>query len=172
MRANWGGRRPGSGRKKLTPEQKAVRARAKNAGRVLAHPSSAGLPATSQVTPPTTDEPSPFDEFDAPNDLGLEERQVWLKQAPHAFKNRTLTRASALAFERYCRVVVMERNEANSSGRGGPNHRGLLKQVNSYELQFLLTPCGKPMVEPPAAPVAVVDENDAYFGGPSVNRRA
>ena len=74
---------------------------------------------------PTTDAPSPIEEFDAPNDLGMDERAVWLKQAPHAFKNRTLTRASALAFERYCKVVVLERNEAKSSAVSGANHRGL-----------------------------------------------
>lgn len=127
-------------------------------GRVLAHPSSS--------PPPTTNGPSEIEEFDAPNDLGQDERSVWLKQAPHAFKNRTLTRASALSFERYCKVVVLERNEAKSSGVGGSNHRGLLKQINSYELQFMLTPSGKPMLE--AAPMPKQDDDDAFFGGPSV----
>ncbi len=94
----------------------------------------------------------------------MDERNVWLKQAPHAFKSRTLTRATALAFERYCKVVVLERNESKSSGVGGPNHRGLLRQLQAYELYFLLMPQGRPMVEP-AAPVAVqVDEDDAFFG--------
>jgi hypothetical protein len=114
--------------------------------------------------PPTTNEPSPVEEFDAPDDLAHEERQVWLKQAPHAFKNRTLTRASALSFERYCKVVVLERNEAKSSGVGGPNHRGLLRQLQAYELYFMLMPQGKPMIEPIAPPQPVIDENDAFFG--------
>jgi hypothetical protein len=92
----------------------------------------------------------------------MDERLVWLKQAPHAFRNRTLTRATALAFERYCKVVVLERNEAKSSGVGGANHRGLLKQINAYELQFMLTPAGKPMLDAPAAPKQ--DEDDAFFG--------
>lgn len=74
-----------------------------------------------------------------------------MTQAPHAFANRTLTKASAMAFERYCQVVVLERNEAKSSGMGGANHRGLLKQINAYELQFLLIPNGRPMPEPPGA---------------------
>jgi hypothetical protein len=81
---------------------------------------------------------------------------VWLKQAPHAFKRGTLTRGTAMAFERYCKVVVLERNEAKSSGIGGANHRGLLKQINAYELQFLLIPNGRPMAEPEAAPAPQV----------------
>lgn len=140
-----GGRRFGAGRKP------------KDGARVLAHPSVPNLP--------TTNAPADIDEFDAPDDLGFEERAVWLKQAPHAFKNRTLTRATAFSFERYCRVVVLERNEAKSSGVGGSNHRGLLKQINSYELQFMLTPAGKPVIE---APVPQVDADDAFFGGPRV----
>jgi hypothetical protein len=119
--------------------------------RILRHPSV-----------PTTNYASPIEEFDAPDDLGMDERAVWLKQAAHAFKNRTLTRATALAFERYCKVVVLERNEARSSGVGGANHRGLLKQINAYELQFMLMPAGKPMVDPPAVPQQ--DADDAFFG--------
>lgn len=121
--------------------------------RVLKHPSV-----------PTTNPTSPIEEFDAPDDLTADERAVWLKQAPHAFAHRTLTRATALAFERYCKIVVLERNEAKSSAVGGANHRGLLKQINAYELQFMLTPAGKPMLEP-AKPVEQ-DEDDAFFGGP------
>src|SRR5687767_10536912 len=102
-----GGRRPGAGRKPK-PRPDGLPAR------VLAHPS----------VPPTTNEPSPIEEFDAPDALMADERAVWLKQAPHAFKQRTLTRASAMAFERYCQTVVLERNEAKSSGVGGANHRG------------------------------------------------
>jgi hypothetical protein len=117
--------------------------------RVLSHPS---------VPPPTTNPLSPVEEFDAPDDLALEERAVWLKQAPHAFRQRTLTKSTALSFERYCKVVVLERNEAKSSGLGGANHRGLLKQVNQYELQFLLTPNGRPIVEPEAEAAAPVSK--------------
>lgn len=117
-----GGRRIGAGRK---PKQ----------ARVLAHPSV-----------PTTNGAPVIEEFEAPDDLTRDERSVWLKQAPHAFANGTLTRATALSFERYCRVVVMERKEAESSARGSANHRGLLKQVNAYELQFMLTAAGKSIV--------------------------
>lgn len=129
--------------------------------RVIAHPS---VPAVV----PTTNAVGPIEEFDAPDDLLKDERDVWLKQAPHAFRNRTLTRATAMAFERYCKVAVLERNEAKSSGVGGTNHRGLLKQIQSYELQFLLAPAGKPMAEAPAS----VDEDEAFFGGAGAGRRA
>lgn len=129
-----GGRRPGAGRK-----PKSLLAT------VLQHPSAV----------PTTNTLSPIEEFDAPDDLTREERSVWLKQAPHAFKLRTLTRASAMAFERYCKVVVLERNDAKSSGVGGANHRGLLKQINAYELQFMLSPNGRPIVEPDAVAAPV-----------------
>lgn len=136
--------------------------------RVLQHPSAPVQVQT--VSPPSTNGPAEVEEFDAPNDLAHEERAVWMQQAPHAFRNRTLTRASALSFERYCKVVVLERNEAKSSGMGGANHRGLLKQINSYELQFMLTPAGKPMVDQgPSLPVQ--NEDDAFFGGSSVGAR-
>jgi hypothetical protein len=123
-----GGARPGAGRKPKI-------------ARLLPHPSS---------TLPTTNGPAEVEEFDAPDSLTREERNVWLKQAPHAFRNGTLTRASALAFERYCRLVVHEQAEAASSARGGGNHRGILKQVNTLELQFGLTASGRPM--PKVAP--------------------
>jgi hypothetical protein len=148
-----GGKRIGAGRKpkpKVGADLKA---------QIIQHPSSV----------PTTDIPSPIEEFDAPNDLSIDERAVWLKQAPHAFKNRTLTRATALSFERYCKVVVLERNEAKSSGVGGSNHRGLLKQINSYELQFLLTPAGKAM---PVETVASTDDDEMFFAPSNVNRGA
>jgi hypothetical protein len=145
-----GGRRIGAGRK---PKSKTAK--------LLQHPSA--------VTPPTTNEPSPVEEFDAPDDLAMDERAIWLKQAPHAFANRTLTRASALAFERYCKVVVLERNEAKSSGVGGANHRGLLKQVNAFELQFMLVPAGRAM--PTLDKPVEADSDDAFFGGSGVAGR-
>lgn len=143
-----GGRRPGAGRKPKNPT-----------ARVLAHP-SAPNPA-----PPTTNPASPIEEFDAPDDLAADERAIWLKQAPHAFANRTLTRASALSFERYCKLVVAERNEAKGSGIGGANHRGLLRQINALELQFLLTPAGKAMPSTDTSAAGVPDDDAAFFGG-------
>jgi hypothetical protein len=146
----WGGKRVGAGRK---PKPKPP---ASDGARVLAHPSAPALPP-----PPTTNGAPEVEEFDAPDSLTMEERAVWLKQAPHAFRAGTLTRGTALAFERYCRIVVLEQNEAKSSGMGGSNHRGLLRQINAYELQFMLIPCGKPLAQP-AAPQAQ-DQDDAFF---------
>jgi hypothetical protein len=143
-----GGRRVGAGRK---PKP-----------RVDGMPPFRVVPVSVTSPVPTTNPVSPIEEFDAPDDLTFEERAVWLKQAPHAFRNRTLTRASAMSFERYCKVVVLERNESKSSGMGGPNHRGLLKQVNAFELQFMLTAAGKAMVEP--APPKPVDQDEEFFG--------
>lgn len=146
-----GGRRIGAGRKPKSQTAK-----------LLQHPSATAVPTTNGA--------SPIEEFDAPDDLAADERAIWLKQAQHAFAHRTLTRATALAFERYCKVVVLERNEARSSGVGGANHRGLLKQINSFELQFMLTPAGKAMPVPDKA-TSVVDEDEAFFGVTSVNGR-
>ena len=128
-----GGRRIGAGRKPKPRDE---------FGRILNHPS----------VPTTNYPPAAVEEFDAPDSLTADERKVWMSQAPFAFKAGTLTRASALSFERYCRVVVLEQYEAKSSGVGGANHRGLLKQIDAYELHFLLTPAGRPMpgIEKPA----------------------
>lgn len=140
-----GGPRPGAGRKPKLP---------KMPGQVIAHPSSRAVP-----------EPPPVETFEAPEELSVAERDVWIRQAPHAFKARTLTKATALAFERYCRVVVLEQNEAKGSGVGGPNHRGLLKQICIYEGQFMLTANGRAAADA-AAPNKPFDEHDEYFGGP------
>lgn len=143
-----GGKRIGAGRK---PKSRTAK--------LLQHPSA---------PPPTTNTPSTVEEFEAPDDLTADERSIWLKQAPHVFANGTLTRATALAFERYCKVVVLERNEAKSSGVGGANHRGLLKQLNAFELQFMLSPCGKAMPVISRDPVVIRGDDksdDSFFGG-------
>lgn len=123
----WGGKRRGAG--------------AKRKARVLAHPS----------VPPTTNGGSPVEEFDAPDDLLKEERDVWLKQAPHAFSNRTLTKPAAMAFERYCKIVVTERALARTEA-GSSDHRGLLKLINDLEKQFGLVPDAKGAPLAPAVP--------------------
>lgn len=143
-----GGKRIGAGRK---PKNKTAK--------LLRHPSA--------QTPPTTNGPSPIEEFDAPDSLSMEARHVWLHQAPHAFLNRTLTRASAMAFERYCEIVVLERNERRSSGVGGANHRGLLKELRALEERFILAPLGKAMPSSDRAPDASATDDDAFFGGSS-----
>lgn len=152
-----GGRRIGAGRKPDPNSKRQRRLAAQAAGaRVLTHPSAPPVV-------PTTNTPSPIEEFDAPDDLSADERAIWLKQAPHAFRMRTLTRATALAFERYCKVVILERKESESSGRGGSNHRGLLRQINAYETQFMLCPIGKPVIEPAVPKSTKDDEDDAFF---------
>jgi hypothetical protein len=107
----------------------------------------------------------PTETFQAPEELDAESRKVWDRQAPFAFAHGTLTKASALAFARYCRTVVLEACESASTARGGANHRGLLKQVSSYEQQFLLAPCGKAMplaAQPARDPEQAKDED--FFG--------
>ena len=130
-----GGARPGAGRK---PKPTHLRGLDGGAGH-------------RQVVPPAA-ATAPIDEFDAPDTLSVDERNVWVRQAPLAFKARTLTRSTALAFERYCQLVVRERNEAKSSGCDGPNHARMIRTLNTLELQFQLTPCGKPIYEAEAQP--------------------
>lgn len=150
--SNRGGRRPGSGRKqKGTPKK----------SNVIPHPSA----------PPVPESP-PAEPFPCPEHFGELERKVWNRQAPHAFQAGTLTPATCLAFERYCKLIVAEQHESNSTGKGGSNHRGLLNQINNYELQFLLAPCGKAMpIWHQAPPVTKPDEDDAFFGGGSAGGR-
>lgn len=132
MANGHGGRRPGSGRKPKTSLERHLDGNAGHRGKLLAHPSAGNSPTVA-----------PIEEFDAPDTLTRDERIIWLRQAPEAFANRTLTRATALAFERYCGLVVREALERTSSGCDGPNHRGMVRQLNTLELQFGLVPCGK-----------------------------
>lgn len=90
----------------------------------------------------------PPEPVEASPGLLKDERAVWDRQAPHAIRQGTLTPSTRGAFERYCRIAVLEANEAKSSGVGGPNHRGLLKLVNELELQFLLTANGRIVMDP------------------------
>lgn len=138
-----GGRRPHAGRpRKSNLELSVTNPRA----RVLTHPNSA--------------EPPAVDEFDAPDDLSPEERNVWLELAPFAFANRTLTRATSLAFRMLCRNIVLERSLGQSADRGGPNHRGLIQRVDAELLRFNLSPCGKAIAE--AEPEKVANKLDRF----------
>ena len=131
-----GGRRPGTGRKRKTALQKAIGGNAGHRGKVLAHPSALNTAVVE------------IEEFDAPDDLTRDERLVWLRLAPHAFANRTLTKATALAFELLCRNVVLERRLAASAlGAAGADHRGLIQRVDAELLSFNLKPCGKALYE-------------------------
>jgi hypothetical protein len=136
-----GGRRPGAGRKPKSAS-----------ARVLTHPSSLPpAPAAPEI---------PLVPVEPPPTLTGDPLQIWRDQAPHALAARTLTPASAQAFARYCRLVAQEQHEAQSSAVNGANHRGLVRQINALELQFLLAPNGRPMggaapaLERPAGPLA------------------
>lgn len=126
-----GGARPGAGRKPKSALERAIDGNAGKRGTVLQHPS---VPTAI----------APVDEFDAPDSLTTDERLVWLRQAPFAFANRTLHKATAMAFERYCKLVVREQAEAKSSACDGTVHARQLKTLNTLELQFQLTANGKP----------------------------
>lgn len=142
-----GGRRPGAGRPRKSA---AMRELDGNAGhrpaRVFAHPSAV----------PAIPEPVAIEEFDAPDDLTMDERHVWMELAPHAFAARTLTKATAEAFKLLCRNVILERElRASVLDRGRPAHQGMIHKVETAMLRFNLSPCGKAMYEaqPVAAPV-------------------
>lgn len=146
-----GGRRPGSGRKPKSAFDIALDGNAGHRGRVLAHPS----------VPPST-APAEIEEFDAPDDLTMDERHIWLELAPFAFANRTLTKATSLSFRLLCRNVVLERAMSIGLDRGGPNHRGMIQRVDAELLRFSLSPCGKAIYE--AAPdAAVTNPLDKYL---------
>lgn len=151
-----GGRRPGAGRK---PKSDAIRALDGNAGHrrrtadVVPHPSAPPAPVLPAL-----------DEADVPNDLGHEERLVWLELAPHALASRTLTASTSLGFRMLCRNVVLERQYAQSvTDRGSANHRGLIQRVDAELLRFNLAPCGKPMSQPATEP-ASDPLKERYFG--------
>ncbi len=139
--ASWGGRRPGAGAKPKSARARAVSGvPAHKKGRVLAHP-SAGAEAPSTA-------PAEIEEFDAPNDLTMDERHVWLELAPFAFANRTLTKATSLSFRMLCRNIVIEQKMATRvADRGTSNHRGMIQRVDAEMLRFNPSPCGKAMYE-------------------------
>lgn len=140
-----GGARPGAGRPRKTAEQRAIDGNAghRPVARVFAHPSSI----------PAIPEPVEIEEFDAPDDLTMDERHVWMELAPHAFAARTLTKATAEAFKLLCRNVLLERElRASVLDRGRPAHQGMIHKVETAMLRFNLSPCGRPMYE--AQPVA------------------
>jgi len=100
---------------------------------------------------------APVEQFDAPDDLTPDERAIWTRQAPHAFRLGTLTEASAFAFQRYCKVAAAEHIVSKGSAAGGTHHRGLLQHLNALELQFRLTPDGRPVVRVVSEPPSKLD---------------
>jgi hypothetical protein len=149
----WGGRRPGAGAK-----PKALRERA-----LLAVPSRSPhvQAATEQNAPRNLAEPV---DAPAPATLTEDERAVWVRQAPFAVRARTLTPSTALSFERYVRMVVLEdRLSRDVDAAGGTNHRGILQRINALELQFCLTPAGKALLDAPAAEAKPVSPLDRFL---------
>lgn len=146
MRAGWGGKRIGAGRKRKPAS-------------VVVHPSSVRSEPEA---------PAPAEEIAVPADLGPEEIAVWRRQAPAAILAGALTRGTSFAFARYCRLVVLERVEADGGGAAGSNHRGLLKLIESAESRFGLVPMvGRPAAtSAKPATAAQVDPNEAYFSAP------
>jgi hypothetical protein len=139
-----GGRRARAGRPRRSAYERDVTGNPGKRGRVLAHPSSPSAdPATVSV-----------EEFDAPDSLTTDERLVWLRLAPDAFKLGTLDRAKSLAFEILCRNVVLEQRYARSvTDQGSANHRGMIQRVDAELDAFGLRPNGKRTAQTePAAP--------------------
>jgi hypothetical protein len=137
-----GGPRIGAGRK---PKADAAKALGGDAGhrrrKVVRHPSSPAAPVETPVVP--------VEAFDAPDDLTVDERNVWLRMAPYAFGNGTLTKATMYGFCLLCRNIVLERRYATSvADAGGANHRGLIQRIDAELLRFCLAPLGKPVVQP------------------------
>lgn len=133
-----GGRRPGAGRKPKSAREHAVTGDAGRRGRVLQLPAAA----------PIDTAPAAVDEFDAPNDLTLEERLVWVSLAPHAFAARTLNKATAYAFKMLCRDILLENEQRQGAEKGTANHRGVRQRIAAELLAFNLRPCGKAMEVP------------------------
>jgi hypothetical protein len=122
----------------------------------LLHPSVATVPPQRLVPK--------VDIEDAPDDLVVDERNVWLELAPHAIANGTLTDATSLAFRLLCRNVVLERRYAVSVlDAGGANHRGMIQRIDAELLRFNLAPCGKAIASLEGQP-AVDPMKEKYFG--------
>ena len=139
-----GGARPGSGSKPKPLAQKVLAGTASGAER-----RQAAVPVV-------------VDEFDAPNDLTIDERKIWIALAPHAFKARTLTPGTSFRFVRLCQQVVLEQQLLrDGEQRGNANQRGVTQRVDAGMVAFGIAPLGKPMQDD--AP-KVLDPFDQFDG--------
>ncbi len=136
-----GGRRPGTGPKPKTRHLHLVDGTGGNRNE----------PAPTEVVEP----------FDPPPQLELfgEELAMWEYMAPLAFKKRTLTRETALAFSILCRNIVREKRLAKSADVNGADHRGLIQRIDAELLSFDLRPNGK----------AIYDAGEGEHNGTPVN---
>ena len=127
-----GGRRAGAGRKPKSALEQAIGPVSHHGGKLLQHPSSTAI--------------APIETFEPSAELPGAAKAIWKELAPHAFTARTLTRATAAAFEMLCRNVVLERALAGSAlGAAGADHRGMIARVNAGLKDFGLSPFGKPI---------------------------
>lgn len=146
----WGGRRPGAGAKPKSARDRAISGVPAHRGRVLAH-----LPAAA---------PAPVEVFDAPADLLPAERVIWVALAPFACEQRTLTKATSLAFRLLCRNIVIENEMALAAdARGGSDHRGMIQRVETGMLRFNVSPCGKALYEAPLTSAASVNPLEKFL---------
>lgn len=173
-----GGRRVGSGRKKLSDLQRAIGGNAGHRGTVLQHPSATAVAPIETFDPPADWQATPAEVTAVTADLAflqgapgprepnpqiaaLEARlealqaqadalAVWQELAPHAFEARTLTKATTAAFAMLCRAVARERAMAGPDA----DHRGLMQRVATWMKDFGLAPLGKPMYAAEAPPAA------------------
>src|SRR4051812_3438506 len=110
-----GGRRAGAGRKRKDPALKALGGNAGHRGRVLPHPSAAPSAPAATVAPPRV-----FDEADAPNDLSMDQRRIWMELAPIAVsRGIPLSDVQALPFRMLCQHVELARRYAASVAEAG-----------------------------------------------------
>jgi hypothetical protein len=185
-----GGRRTGSGRKKLSDLERAVGGNAGKRGAVvLQHPSATAVAPIETFEPPADWVATPAQVTALAADLAflkqapgpgepnpqiaaletrLEQLQaqadalaVWHELAPHAFTARTLTPATAATFLMLCRAVVKERAlSASSYKSGGPDHRGMMARVATLSKDFVVAPFGKPLYA--AEPAAPANPLDRF----------
>lgn len=154
MAAGHGGARVGSGRKRKSKEERRLSGNAGHRSNVVPHPS---VPAAS------TKQAVELDEADAPDDLTLDERHIWMQLAPHAMAKGMLRPEWRLAFKDLCRnIVIMQRLAKSPLDAGGPHHRGMIGAVDRELLRFDLAPCGKRVVD--EEPAAVDPMERKYFG--------
>jgi hypothetical protein len=177
-----GGRRTGSGRKRLSDLERAIGGDAgKRAGVVLQHPNSTAVAAVVTFGPPAYLTVPPTlrrlravlkrakrqqaelsaiaaaqEKLDEVVAQTHEVLAVWRELAPQAFEARTLTKATVSAFAMLCRAVAVER----ASEIPDADHRGLMQRVATWMKDFGLAPLGKPMYA--AAPAAVENPLDRF----------